>query len=307
MADQVLALILGFASLAVLARFIPASEIGSLGIAISLMAFVVVLDVVPATVLLRDQIDGYRLNLRMTALYGYALFRLVGLVSVSIVVALVLPVVPSRELVLVTGLYAVSLGIIGIKSVTTEYMFSQYRQARVTQVQVSTRVIQIGAYSLIIFYPTVFMYLAITIGVSLLELSYWTWSNYRSGYRVVGTFFEWWRELQFILKDFAIWSHLVAKSVFLIYWMDAYLLQFYTSSEQIGNYSLALRAGNFLWLLPAIFEKNIIVVVARANSRKARQRYISFLMKAHWFVTAATLVAGTFCWLPNCVVGPGRR
>jgi O-antigen/teichoic acid export membrane protein len=98
-------------------------------------------------------------------------------------------------------------------------------------------------------------------------------------------------EIRFIVKDFAIWSHLVAKSVFLIYWMDAFLLQYYVSSEKIGDYSLALRAGNFLWMLPAIFEKNIIVIVARAGSRRARQRYISFLMKVHWLITGITFAA----------------
>ncbi len=134
LADQILALVLSFASLAVLARLIPASEIGLLGIAISLMAFVVILDIAPAAVLLRDQVGPDRLNLRITALYSFAVLRLVVLVLASITVALVMPTNPSAELVVVAGLYAVTLGIIGIKLVTTEYMFSQYRQKRVTQV-----------------------------------------------------------------------------------------------------------------------------------------------------------------------------
>jgi len=289
--DQFVALGLGFASLAVLARLIPTEEIGQLGVGISLLAFVGILDVAPATVLLRDQIDSSRLNRRLTALYGYAVLRLGILVGLSLIVAVVMPAHSSIELVMITGLYAISLGVIGIKSVSTEYMFSQYRQAQVTRVQIVTRIVQISMYSLIIIQPTIFTYLAITIVISSLELTYWLWVSFKAGYRVSGSFGEAVTEILFIVKDFAIWSHMIAKSLFIMYWMDSYLLQYFVSNREIGDYSLALRAGNFLWLIPAIFEKNMIVLLARAGSHRARMRYFSFLLKVHLVVTLIVFAA----------------
>jgi O-antigen/teichoic acid export membrane protein len=289
--DQMLQLAIGFVSLAVLTQFVPAGEMGLLGVATSLLALVVFFDISPGAILLRDEVGEARRNLRLTALYIYAMFRLFGMVGIAVVSAIVLPAEKSALLTLVTVLFAFNLGIIGVKNISVDYAFSQYEQRRITQVQIIARVSQIAAMTLVWIYPSVITYLLVTLFMAVIEAGFWVFDMRRYRYRPVGGPIQWLRELKFITVQFAIWNHGVAKSLFLIYWIDSLLLQMFVSNETIGDYAIALRTGNFLFLIPAVFEKNMIVTLSRSVDKADRASQMSFLMKVNAAVSLAMLAA----------------
>lgn len=266
LADGVILFTTNLFYFSLLIKLIGREEIGYLGLAGSYSVFTTVIDIGIASIFLREDTAAEKRNLRLTATFAYGILRTIAVVLLACGICAATAVELSPRLVLIVFLFTLSSALGNLSLPAIEFIYSQFRQDQIAKIKFFARLLQLSILPLLIVFPNVICYVCLSIFTSACELSFWVYWLRRSFHfqpsrnlrAILG-------ELKFVFHDFAIWSHLVNLTLMVVYQLDVFVLQYFAGKTTLGDYTVALKTANYLFLVPAILEKNMIVVLSRVS------------------------------------------
>lgn len=295
-AEQIPSLAIGLISVSVLAKYLNIEDVGLLGVATSFLIFAYYFDVGLSSIFLRDELKIKQRNIRLSAFIIYSSLRVLTFSLVGLLLGLFGNNLNSEKILAVSVLFLFSVGLSGMLMPANEFLFSQYRQKLLTIIKSISRLLNVILLCSLIFFPNLFLYISITIISTLFELIAVYTFLLKSDFSFSGTFSSWGKEIWSTFSSFGQWSHYVGISLFTIYWMDLYILQFFESLKIIGDYTLSLKIANYFYLFPSMLEKNLIVLFSRESNLIRRTKLVHYFAKLN-FTLCLVLTLCTFTGL----------
>lgn len=248
---------LAFVNFAILIRLLSVEEIGIIGLSggyIALLGFVMLL---PESIFIRDFSKiRLRANDYISSFLGF------GGIRNLVLFILALPVawwVSQEQSTFTVGMYFILLVlstlINSLSSPFREAFYANYRQARITFVDLSLNVVSFASLGLLYFSRDVLTYGFLQVLVALLGVGWWYWNaKQKMGFtfKLPG---DWIKISYDSIRGFVFWNHLGGVINRLVYQADIVILSFFVSLAALGEYTIALTIANVFFVFPQLVQK----------------------------------------------------
>jgi len=268
MIDAFVVRLLSFLTFAALARILPRSEIGALGVAQGAMAVLAFIDLCPEAILFRDYVSmkGQMARYLGAYLLFWALKSALMLLAAAMIGAAMAARYAAPALLLITLGYAAAARAASLGTLGREVSYIEGRQAIIVLVNAATGAAVLGAVICLSPRYGLAVYLLMLLVQGGVQALFWLallarahgirWPRLSQAHQVA-------TDIRHSVMSYALWTHLSGVSTGLLYRSDVFVLSALgTPLSLLGTYSICLSVANWMVVVPQMLEKALLVTWA---------------------------------------------
>lgn len=290
MLDQIFGRVFDFATLWVVLRTLPDTDLAAYGIATAMLFLFNLVFVAPEASLMRDKKSWVEQGVLTEYLFGFVLFAELRIVIVCVVAAVVGLSVGWDS----AYFFACILGLVHQFIQLAELVRLDFRvdlqQKQVFKAEIALKALLLVFVSVMFIRPELRTYLIVFLAWAAIGALYWSWKLKKKHH--VGFNLQWqglnraWDSL----RDFAFWQHLSGVVTYTIYNIDPWVLSWFsTKTETISTYTLALKVSALFFAVPMFLQSMTTILLVNCKTEEHKR---STFRKA--FVLNAVLSLGQF-------------
>jgi O-antigen/teichoic acid export membrane protein len=287
-----------------LARMLDKADVASIGVATGYLVLISYLDVAPIRVMLRDypRLAGDRAlrDRHLSALFLFWIFQAVTMLVVGAAIQLLLlsrldlPALSFLFFALVIDFIALTF-----QDWLKLLFYADLRQAVATKVSFALTAGRLLAYGALAFWPSLTLYALILILAAVFNCAVW-WNVFQRGFGFRPVFDG--SSLGLLrqsLSSYGLWDHLNRTVIDTLFMIDTVILSWYVGSDEIGDYSIALRFTSLFFLVPMILHRSLQLTLSSYEEPAKRAVAVNSFFKLNLGIAVGQLafVAILGSWL----------
>ncbi len=266
--EKVILIVFQLISSILLSRFLPREDFGVLGVVAGIFTFVQFLNVSFESILIRsfEEVKDNPSEL-MGQIFAVNRLKAIVLIFVGCITGAGYAYMSKNWSFLLAALsYSVVLIMDVIVAPFITYASLSLNQKIVSRMTFLRWAINVLFLLVLVKYPNLLIVLLKDIFILILVLYFW---NRFSKTELKITNIKSAIKFNYIKKwflDYSFWVHLISSSTNVIYRIDAFILYYFISIKDVGNYNVALAAANVANIIPGILAYQNTVAVSRSKS-----------------------------------------
>lgn len=267
--EKIFDIIISLLSSIIVTRYLARESYGIISYAASYMIIFNIINIAPENYLFKEynrlKKDVNNLNecinsfLKFNIIKGFILFFL------NIVVGLIVWVKTDKSIFLIVMISNGLVYLLNQLSATIRVVFEvDFNQKAITKIFLIAKMFRFMISLLLIIFPSIYIVLLRDLLFCFIQsvLFYFYFiSNYKQ-FKIKYDFKYSFVYIKKSLFEYSIWTHFTGVITNFIYGIDPFILGFFVSMIDIGNYSIALNSSNYFIILFQVLQKNTSIALA---------------------------------------------
>ena len=273
MLDQIVARIFDFATLWVVLRKLPETDLAAYGVATAMLFVFNLILLTPEAALMRDKKSWTDQGILKDYLRGFLLFAELRIVSMASITAVTAIFAGWNSPYFFACLLALVSQFVQLAELTRLDFRVDLQQRQVFRAEILLKAFLLALVSVLFIYPGLRIYLCIFLGWSIFVALYWSYQLRRK--HGVSFHFHWpsLRHTWNALWDFSFWQHLSGVVTYTIYNIDPWVFTWFaTDTATVSTYTLALNLSALFFTLPMYLQYMVTIFLVNCETDDHKHR-----------------------------------
>ncbi len=291
-AEQLIARGFDFLTLIVVMRVLPTDQIALFGISTGMLIFFNLFAITPETVVIRDYIKWQKNGNAQYCLESFQCFWVLKTFLIATVGFLISFVVENGELgaIFFASLYFLIIQFTQLSEISKIVLRVRLEQRRIFIIEVALKFLLFLLVLLIILNPKLLIYYSIFAIWAI--FSAWIWifelkKLTQAFFRWDNSYIKFWLKT---IKKFSLWQHFAAVTAYFIYNIDPWILSlFEVASQEIAEYTLALKVSSLFFLIPLYIQSMTSILLTNLEWKSGWVAELSKIWKLNFILSLTQL------------------
>ncbi|MCF6236979.1 MAG: hypothetical protein L3J70_11520 [Gammaproteobacteria bacterium] len=286
--EQLIARGFDFLTLIIVMRVLPTDQIALFGISTGMLIFFNVFAITPETVVIRDYVKWQKNGNAKYCLESFQCFWLLKTFLIGSVGLVISFIVENGELgpIFFASLYFFIIQFTQLSEISRIVLRVRLEQRRIFIIEVALKFLLFLLVLLIILNPTLLIYYSIFAIWAI--LSAWIWlfelkKLTRAFFRWDNSYVKFWLKT---IKNFSLWQHFGAVTAYFIYNIDPWILSLFSvESQEIAEYTLALKVSSLFFLIPLYIQSMTSILLTNLEWKPGWIAELSKIWKLNFILS----------------------
>lgn len=291
--NQIQVFLFGTFSNILIVRLLSREDYGVYGLASGYFVFISWLVINPESVLVQKYAEKKKnFEQYLSQIYTFSLFKMLFLFIVSIGIAAVSFLLnKSVELAISIILFNMYQLIILFTGQIQFVLKLELKEQVISTIIFFSKIVLVALLGLLVFNNNLFVFFALLITHSLIELGMYSVSLQRV---ISFPFLTQLKETLLTVKNdllsFSLWHHLSGNLIKFIYESDVVFLGLWSSYVVVGNYALAIKIANLSFIIPSLIQNAVITTLTRVRTPEKVSRAVNIFLKYSVLVSVVQII-----------------